>query len=58
VLVRDASLSAITLCLAYYYIHCVDEDDADVAEDAESDAEGTYRSIERMEPAASYLIIW
>jgi hypothetical protein len=50
-----------TLCLAYYYIHCVDEDDADVAgvsEDAESDAEGTYRYIERMEPAASYLIIW
>ena len=39
----DASLSAITVCLAYYYIHCVDEDDADVAgvsEDAESDAEG------------------
>ena len=39
----DASLSAITVCLACYYIHCVDKDDADVAgvsEDAESDAEG------------------
>ena len=36
----DASLSAITVCLAYYYIHCVNEDDADVAgvsEDAKSD---------------------
>ncbi len=31
------------VCLAYYYIHGVDEDDADVAgvsEDTESDAEG------------------
>ena len=39
----DASLSAITVCLTYYYIHCVDKDDADVAgvsEDAESEAEG------------------
>ena len=39
----DASLSAITACLAYYYIHCVDEDDADIAgvsEDDEDDAEG------------------
>ncbi len=37
----DASLSAITACLAYYYIHCVDEDYADVAgvsEDAEKGA--------------------
>ncbi len=43
VIVVDTSLSAITVCLAYYYIHGVDEDDADVAgvsEDAESDAEG------------------
>ncbi len=37
----DTSSSAITVYLAYYYIHCVDEDDADVAgvsEDAEKGA--------------------